>query len=192
MISEFNEKVQEMKRIHENDLREKDALEDQVDDLKKSTQELTEKYEQRLRIKDDELFSRTQKELKEFQTITDTIKELETKLKQSDGNLKDLNQDYSGLQRNLEAEKVKNREYEQTLDSYQSKSKMNEEKLESMSKTLNLYEDLQNELKEELRNLRNENNQLKDSLVLFEENKKTFEADFREKIEDVEKVSKGA
>lgn len=181
MIVEFNEKMQDMKQINEENLKEKNELEDKVNSLKRSNEEIAERYEHKLRIKDDELLSRTQRELKEFQAITETIKDLETKLRSSDDHGKTS-------QKSLEEEKAKNREYEQTIESYQSKLNMNEERINSMNKTLELYENVQGEMKEEIKNLRDENEHLKDTIALFEENKKAFEIDFREKVSEIEQV----
>lgn len=99
-----------MQRQHEIDRKDKQFLEEKVNSLQINIEELMNSYEQKLKRREDELYDRTERELGELRDLTDQIKRLELKLKESDNNYRILSQTNSTLQDELDKQVTRHRE----------------------------------------------------------------------------------
>jgi len=159
-IQELQEKIEEMQTRHSTDLKERESIMMRMDNLKLSTEELTAKYENRLKSKEKEATLKAERQQTEAKILADKLTDLDKK----------------------------NSEFQDELDTKRRELFANEKKFSEANELLLRYESNQKRQSEDIIKLNEENIRLKEKLVQYEEGKKSFEDGFRQRIKDIEKV----
>ena len=156
-----------MQKQHDSDVKERDSIMERMNRLKQDTEELTEKYESRLKNKEKEALLRADRQQNETQIMTNKVTDFEKR------NLE--------LKDELDGQIAKRREF-------QEKFQASERQLSEANEMLVRYESSQKRLNEDIMKLNEENTRLREKLVQYEEGKKVFEEGFRQRIKEIEKV----
>ena len=146
------------------------------------------KYEEALKKKDEQMIQRSERDLLEIQLMKDRVRDLETKLKESETKHWELSQEHNLFERDFEALKAKNREQEIDINKLTIEITGVSTREEIARKKIADQEELQRELRMNLDALRKENEQTKTDLELSESNKRNLEEQFKNGMEEIQAV----
>lgn len=146
------------------------------------------KYEEALKKKDEQMIQRSERDLVEIQLMKDRVRDLETKLKESETKYWELSQDHNLLDRDFETLKARNREQEIEINKLTIELTGVATREEIARKKIAEQDEFQRELRINFDVLRKENEQKKTDLELSESNKRNLEEQFKNKMEEIQNV----
>jgi len=154
---------------------------EEAENLRKTLNNYERQYEESLKRKDEQMIQRTEKDLTEIQMIKDRMRDLESKLRESENRCWDL-------QKENELYKGKNKQHEENLRALNAELSEVLLREESARKSTIGHEGTYRDFRVKLEVLIKENEQLRSELEASENNRKISEERFKSQIEDIETV----